>query len=70
MCLTYKRPHWLTRQGKRPVSSDKVHRQFNSVVPDVLWTGDLTEIRTDEGKLYLATTLDMFSRNALGHCVQ
>jgi transposase InsO family protein len=44
-----------------------VHRQFNAVAPNVLWTGDLTEIRTGEGKLYLACVLDMFSRNALGH---
>jgi len=33
----------------------------------VLWFGDLTEITTGEGKLYLACVLDMFSRNALGH---
>lgn len=62
-----KRPHSLTRQGKRPAPTDKVHRQFNAVAPNVLWTGDLTEIVTGEGKLYLACVLDMFSRNALGH---
>lgn len=62
-----KRPHSLTRQGKRAAPTDKVRRQFNAVAANVLWTGDLTEIRTGEGKLYLATVLDMFSRNALGH---
>ncbi len=29
------------------------------------WCGDMTEIPTDEGKLYLATVLDLFSRKLL-----
>ena len=29
------------------------------------WCGDITEIPTDEGKLYLATVLDLFSRKLL-----
>ena len=29
------------------------------------WCGDITEIPTDEGKLYLATVLDLFSRRLL-----
>ena len=59
--------HNLTRAGKRDAAPDLVHRQFNAVAANVLWTGDLTEITTGEGKLYLACVLDMFSRNALGH---
>lgn len=43
----------LTRAGKRPVAPDRVRRQFTAVAPDVLWCGDLTEVQTDEGKLYL-----------------
>jgi putative transposase len=31
----------------------------------VKWCGDMTEIPTDEGKLYLATVLDLFSRKLL-----
>ena len=30
---------------------------------------DLTEIETDEGKLYLATVLDLFSRRLLGYAM-
>jgi transposase InsO family protein len=45
-----------------------VRRQFTAVAPDVLWRGDLTEVQTEEGKLYLATVLgDLFSRRMLGH---
>ena len=30
------------------------------------WCGDLKEIPTDEGKLYLAAVLDLHSRRCLG----
>jgi transposase InsO family protein len=32
----------------------------------MLWCGDLTQIDTDERKLYLATVLELFSRRMLG----
>lgn len=57
-----RRPRSLTRQGSRPAASDLVHRQFNAVAAAVLWCGDVTEIATDEGRLYLATVEDRFSR--------
>jgi putative transposase len=34
--------------------------------PNVRWCGDLKEIPTDEGKLYLAAVLDLHSRRCLG----
>ena len=43
-----------------------MRRQFTAVAPNLLWCGDLTEIVTDDGKLYLATVLDLFSRRLLG----
>jgi transposase InsO family protein len=39
------------------------------VAPDVLWCGDVTQIDTDEGPLYLATTEDLFSRRMLGYAM-
>ncbi|WP_326793872.1 IS3 family transposase (plasmid) [Streptomyces sp. NBC_00841] len=59
----------LTRQGKRRAAPDLVHRRFDAVAPDVLWVGDMTEIETGEGKLYLATVLDLFSRRLLGYAM-
>lgn len=47
-----KRRHSTTRQGKRHAAPDLVHRQFTAIAQDVLWDGDITEIVTDEGKLY------------------
>lgn len=59
----------LTKPGKRPAVPDQVNRQFSAPAPNVLWCGDLTEIITDEGKLYLATVLDLFSRRLLGYAM-
>jgi transposase InsO family protein len=35
----------------------------------VLWCGDLTEVDTNEGKLYLETVLDLFCRQLLGYAM-
>jgi transposase InsO family protein len=64
-----KRRGSLTRQGRRPAAPDLVRRNFTAVAPDVLWCGDVTQIDTDEGPLYLATTEDLFSRRLLGHAM-
>jgi transposase InsO family protein len=64
-----KRRRNLTKQGKRPAAPDRVRRKFTAVAPNVLWCGDLTEVDTDEGKLYLATVLDLFSRRLLGYAM-
>jgi transposase InsO family protein len=61
-----RRPKHLTKPGKRPAAPDLVQRKFTAVAPNVLWCGDLTEIDTDEGKLYLATVLDLASRRMAG----
>lgn len=59
----------LTRQGKRKAAPDLVGRHFDAIAPDVLWCGDMTEIETGEGKLYLATVIDLFSRRCLGYAM-
>ncbi|MEZ0076944.1 putative transposase [Planotetraspora sp. GP83] len=64
-----RKPRSLTRQGRRPAAPDLVRRQFTAVAPDVLWCGDVTEIVTGEGKLYLATVEDLFSRQILGYAM-
>ncbi|MFF0041706.1 IS3 family transposase [Streptomyces mirabilis] len=59
----------LTRPGKRKTAPDLVRRKFEAIAPDVLWWGDMTEIETGEGKLYLASVHDAFSRRALGYAM-
>lgn len=59
----------LTRPGKRPAAADFIRRDFTAEEPDLVWAGDLTEIETGEGKLYLATVIDLFSRRLLGYAM-
>jgi putative transposase len=57
----------LTRPDKAAASiPDLVRRDFSAERIDQRWCGDLTEIPTDEGKLYLATVLDLASRRLPG----
>jgi putative transposase len=56
-----------TRPGKgRWRAPDLVNRDFPAAKINQKWYGDGTEIPTDEGKLYLASVLDMGSRRVLG----
>ncbi|MFB9739462.1 IS3 family transposase [Streptomyces sp. NPDC057386] len=59
----------LTRPGRRPAAPDFVRRDFSAEEPDLVWAGDMTEIDTGEGKLYLATVIDLFSRRLLGYAM-
>ena len=56
-----------TRPGKgRWRAPDLVNRDFTAQQVNRKWFGDGTEIRTAEGKLYLASVLDIASRRILG----
>ncbi|MEW6546782.1 MAG: IS3 family transposase [Bacillota bacterium] len=48
------------------VYPDLVKRSFTATAPDQLWVADLTQHGTDEGWLYLATVMDVFSRRVVG----
>jgi transposase InsO family protein len=57
----------LTKQDKTaPPIVDLIKRVFSATVINEKWCGDLTEIPTDEGKLYLATVEDLASRRLPG----
>ena len=57
----------LTRPDKAAAPiPDLVRRDFSAAAVNQKWCGDLTEIPTDEGKLYLATVLDLASRRLPG----
>ncbi|MFI5775072.1 IS3 family transposase [Streptomyces sp. NPDC051658] len=59
----------LTRPGKRAAAPDFVRRDFTATARDQVWAGAMTEIVTGEGKLYLATVIDLFSRRLLGYAM-
>jgi putative transposase len=57
----------LTRPDKAAAPiPDLIKRDFRAERIDQRWCGDLTEIPTDEGKLYLATVEDLASRRLPG----
>jgi putative transposase len=62
-----KRRNGLTRQDKTKAPfPDLLKRDFTAEVPNARWVGDMTEIPTATGKLYLATVIDLYSRRLLG----
>jgi putative transposase len=65
-----KRRRSLTRPDKAaaPVP-DLVRRDFNAEAINEKWSGDLTEIPTDEGTLYLASVEDLASRRVPGFAI-
>jgi len=62
-----KRRNGLTKQDKTaPKFPDLLKRNFTAGRPNARWVGDMTEIPTAGGKLYLATVIDLYSRRLLG----
>ena len=51
---------------KLPIAENILNRNFSSTKPNEVWTSDITYIWTDEGWLYLAVILDIFSRQIIG----
>jgi putative transposase len=49
-----------------PVADNVLDRQFEVEAPDLAWVTDITYVWTDEGWLYLAAILDLFSRRVVG----
>ncbi len=43
-----------------------VKRQFDVVSPDQVYVGDITDIWTRDGWLYLAVVIDLYSRKVVG----
>ena len=49
-----------------PVADNLLDQTFLATRPNEIWLADITYIPTDEGWLYLATVLDLFSRKVVG----
>ncbi len=49
-----------------PIAANLLQPNFTASAPNQAWTGDITFIATDEGRLYLALVLDLFSREVVG----
>lgn len=49
-----------------PVAPNLLKQDFTAEQPNQKWVGDITYLRTCEGWLYLATVIDLFSRQIIG----
>ena len=59
----------LNRKAGPPVHDDLIERDFTATRPNQLWLTDITEHRTDEGKLYLCAIKDVYSNKIVGYSI-
>jgi len=50
----------------KPVAPDLLKQDFRAEAPNQKWTSDITYVWTDEGWLYLAVVMDLYSRAIVG----
>ena len=57
------------RDESHPVAPNELARDFTATRPNERWVTDITYVWTDEGWVYLAAILDLFSRAVVGWAV-
>lgn len=60
------RRRWRSGRPDVAPAPDLVSRDFNPGGLDRVWAADMTQFRTEEGWLYLAVVVDLFSRRVVG----
>ncbi len=56
-----------TVRAELPAAPNLLDGNFRSEAANRIWVGDVTQIRTREGWLFLAVLLDLFSRRVVGY---
>jgi len=75
--------HGIRARGKRrfriattdsrhglPIAPNPLDRNFTPAAPNQAWAGDVTYIPTEDGWLFLAVVMDLFSRRIVGWSMQ
>jgi transposase InsO family protein len=75
--------HGIRARGKRrfrvtttdsrhdlPIAPNLLNRNFTVSRPNRAWAGDITYVATEEGWLFLAVVIDLFSRRVVGWSMQ
>ena len=60
------RVHTTDRNHDEPIAPNRLAAAPNATAPNQIWVGDITYIETQEGWLYLAAILDLYSRKIVG----
>ena len=53
-----------------PIAPNLIERNFSAVAPNRIWLADITYVETDQGWLYLAAVMDLYSRKIVGWAMQ
>jgi putative transposase len=69
-CRKRRFTHTTDSQHELPVAPNGLNQQFEAQYTDQKWVADITYIWTQQGWLYLAVVLDLFSRRVVGWAMQ
>jgi putative transposase len=61
-----RRPRTTQADSNHPVAPNVLAQQFDVEQPDTVWLTDITYIDTDDGFLYVAGVMDLYSRRIVG----
>lgn len=66
--VRYRKKYKVTTNSnhKKPLFENVLNRQFTMTCPNQAYASDITYIHTQEGWLYLAVVIDLFSRKIVG----
>jgi putative transposase len=66
--VRYRKKYKVTTHSKhkKPLFENVLNREFSPAAPDRAYVSDITYIWTQEGWLYLAVVIDLFSRKIVG----
>ena len=59
-------PHGTDSRHDSPIAANVLNQEFTANAPNEKWVCDMTFIATQEGWLYLAVVMDLFSRRIIG----
>jgi len=60
------RPMTTDSRHDGPIAPNLLAQNFSSDAPNRVWVGDITAVWTDDGWMYLAVVIDLFSRRVVG----
>lgn len=72
LCAKARKKFKITTDSKHnlPVAPNQLNRDFTASAPNQKWCGDISYVWTDEGWMYLAVVIDLYSRAVIGWSIQ